>query len=63
MAEHPRLDAPDLKPAPEEAVIESWLEDSGVYLTIPGANRLRSSVRSPFDGRGDRPSAIGAMPS
>ena len=63
MPEHPRLDGTDLKPAPEEAAIESWLEDSGVYLTIPGANRLRSSVRSPFDRRCDPPSAIGAMPS
>jgi hypothetical protein len=63
MAEHPRRDGHDLEPAPEEAAIESWLEDSDVYLSIPGANRLRLPLRSSFDRRRDAPSAVGPMPS
>ena len=43
MAEYRRRDRSGLKRAPEEAAIDTWLEDSDVYLSIPDANRLRSS--------------------
>jgi hypothetical protein len=36
MMERTRPDGDDLERAPEEAAIETWLEESGVYLTLPG---------------------------
>ena len=44
MAERTRPDIDDLDRAPEEAAIETWLEDSGVYLTIPSREPAWQSI-------------------
>ena len=38
MAERTWPDGNDLERAPEEAVIERWLEDASLYLTVPGSD-------------------------
>ena len=52
MAEHTRPDGNDLERAPEEAAIEAWLEDSGVYLTIPGSEPARQPIDMSIPGVG-----------
>jgi hypothetical protein len=52
MAEHTRPDGNDLERAPEEAAIETWLEESGVYLTIPGSAPARQSIDIGIPGVG-----------
>ena len=42
MAERMRLDRDPPARAPEEAVIESWVEEIGVYLTIPTDDTRRT---------------------
>jgi hypothetical protein len=41
MAERIRLDRDHPGRAPEEAVIESWVENLGVYLMIPSDHTMR----------------------
>jgi hypothetical protein len=41
MAERIRLDRDHPGRAPEEAVIESWVENLGVYLMIPTDDTMR----------------------
>jgi hypothetical protein len=52
MAEHTWPDRNDLERAPEEAAIETWLEDSGVYLTIPRAAPARQAIDIGIPGNG-----------
>jgi hypothetical protein len=52
MAEHTRPDGNDLERAPEEAAIEAWLEDSSIYLTIPGSEPVRQTIDVGIPGRG-----------
>ena len=47
MAEHRRTDRNALDRAPEEAAIDTWLDDSDVYLTIPGNDLARQSLDRP----------------
>ena len=51
MPEHTPPDVNELERAPEEAAIETWLEDSGVYLTIPGGEPTWQSIDTRFPGR------------
>ena len=44
MAEPIRRDRDDFVRAPEEAVIESWVEDPGIYLTIPRDDTTRQKM-------------------
>lgn len=44
MAEPIRRDRDDFVRAPEEAVIESWVEDPGIYLTIPRGDTMRQRM-------------------
>lgn len=44
MAEPIRRDRDHSARAPEEAAIESWVEDSGIYLTIPRGDTTRQRV-------------------
>jgi hypothetical protein len=44
MAERIRLDRDHPEPAPEEAVIESWVENLGVYLMIPSDDIIRGKT-------------------
>ena len=44
MAETIRRDRDDFVRAPEEAVIESWVEDPGIYLTIPRDDTTRQKM-------------------
>ena len=39
-----RQDRDDSARAPEEAAIESWIEDHSVYLTLPRADTMRPRV-------------------
>ena len=39
-----RVDRGHRKRAPEEAAIESWVENLCVYLTIPGDDTLRDNT-------------------
>jgi hypothetical protein len=39
MAEHTRWDGNDPERAPEETALDTWVEESGVYLTIPSPVR------------------------
>jgi hypothetical protein len=49
MAERIRLERDRRECAPEEAAIESWFEDLGVYLVIPGDDTMRD--RTDIDRR------------
>jgi hypothetical protein len=49
MAERIRLDRDHPARAPEEAVIESWVENVGVYLMIPTGDPRRTPRAT--DGR------------
>ena len=59
MAERTWPDGNDLERAPEEAAIETWLEDSSVYLTVPGGEPswqpidARIADRRQLGGAGD----------
>ena len=44
MAEDNRSDHDDLERAPEEAAIETWVEESGVYLRVPGSEPVRQTI-------------------
>ena len=44
MAERIRLDRDHPERAPEEAVIESWVENLGVYLIIPTDDTIRDKT-------------------
>ena len=44
MAERIRLDRDHPERAPEEAVIESWVENLGVYLTIPTDDTIQDKT-------------------
>jgi hypothetical protein len=44
MAQPTRRDRDHVPRAPEEAAIESWVEDPGIYLTIPRGNTTRQRV-------------------
>jgi hypothetical protein len=57
MTERIRVDRDHRKRSPEEVAIESWVEDLGVYLTIPADDTLRDHIdidrtASPAAGRG-----------
>lgn len=52
MAEHTRPDGNDLERAPEEAAIETWLEESSVYLTIPRREPVRQTIDVGIPGGG-----------
>jgi hypothetical protein len=44
MPERTRVDRDRRKRAPEEAVIESWVENPGIYLTLPSDDPLRDNT-------------------
>ena len=44
MAERIRLDRDHPERAPEEAVIESWVENLGLYLIIPTDDTIRNKT-------------------
>ena len=44
MPERTPHDVNELERAPEDAAIETWVEDSGVYLTIPGGEPAWQSM-------------------
>jgi hypothetical protein len=44
MAERIRPDRDHLERAPEETAIESWVEDLGIYLMIPGGETTRQRM-------------------
>ena len=44
MAEPIRRDRDHFARAPEEAAIESWVEDPGIYLTIPRGDITRQRM-------------------
>ena len=44
MADPKRRDRDHFARAPEEAAIESWVEDPGIYLTIPSGDTTRQRV-------------------
>jgi hypothetical protein len=44
MAETIRRDRDHFASAPEEAATESWVEDPGIYLTIPRGDTMRQKV-------------------
>jgi hypothetical protein len=52
MAEHAWPDGNDLERAPEEAAIETWLEESSVYLTIPRREPVRQTIDLGVPGGG-----------
>jgi hypothetical protein len=51
MAGRTRPDRNALERAPEEAEIETWLEDSSVYLTIPDGEPSRQPIDARIAGR------------
>ena len=51
MPERTPSDVNELERAPEEAAIETWLEDSGVYLTIPDDEPAWQSIDTRLSGR------------
>jgi hypothetical protein len=44
MAEPIRRDRDHFPYAPEEAVTESWVENTGIYLSIPRGDTIRQKV-------------------
>ena len=50
MPEHTPPDINELERAPEEAAIETWLEESGVYLTVPGGEPAWQSIDTRVSG-------------
>jgi hypothetical protein len=52
MAEHTRPDGNDLQRAPEEAAIETWLEESSLYLAIPRREPVRQAIDVGVPGGG-----------
>ena len=57
MAEHTWPDGHNRERAPEEAVIETWLEESSVYLTIPRREAVRQTIDVGIPGGGQLGSA------
>jgi hypothetical protein len=51
MAEQTWPNGNDLERAPEEAEIETWLEDSSVYLTIPDGEPSWQPIDARIAGR------------
>jgi hypothetical protein len=50
MPERTPPDVNERERAPEEAATEKWLEDSGVYLTIPGGEPAGQSIDTRLPG-------------
>jgi hypothetical protein len=44
MPEHTPPDVNERERAPEETAIDTWLEESGVYLSIPGGEPPGQSI-------------------
>jgi hypothetical protein len=52
MGERTWPDGNDLERAPEEAAIDTWLEESSVYLTIPRREPVRQTIDVGIPGGG-----------